>query len=63
MRRIRELNKKLREHKTPTVDQSVAHMIVDRRSGPADRRQNHTFILKDRRSGIADRRQKNSFRP
>ena len=63
MRKIREFNKKLRDHKTPSVDQRVDHKIVDRRSGQADRRQTHTFILKDRRSGIADRRRNNNFRP
>ena len=63
MRRIREFNKKLKVPKTPTIDQRDDHKIVDRRSGLADRRQNHTFILKDRRSGIADRRKRNSFRP
>ena len=63
MRRIREFNKNLRESDTPTLNESVDQPSVERRSGLADRRKNHTFILNDRRSGIADRRKKPRFKP
>ncbi|MDX1707411.1 MAG: hypothetical protein R3274_02350 [Desulfobacterales bacterium] len=63
MRKIREFNKKLRQRKTARVEPSVDQTAVDRRSGLADRRKNHTFISDDRRSGIADRRKKDLFHP
>lgn len=63
MRRIREYNKNLKESSTPTFNERVVQSLVERRSGLADRRKNHTFILNDRRSGIADRRKKPRFRP
>jgi hypothetical protein len=62
MRRIREYNKNLRENSTPTFTDKVDQPFVEKRSGPADRRKKHTFILNDRRSGIADRRRKPRFR-
>jgi hypothetical protein len=58
MRRIREFNKRLREGKSVTVKNQADQQPADRRSGPADRRKNHTFISNDRRNGIADRRKK-----
>lgn len=63
MRRIRELNKNLKKSEAPTVNNRVDQPFVERRSGLADRRKNHTFILDDRRSGIADRRKKSRFKP
>lgn len=63
MRRIREYNKNLRKSSTPTFNESAAQPLEERRSGLADRRKNHTYILNDRRSGIADRRKKPRFRP
>jgi hypothetical protein len=63
MRKIREFNRNLKERSTPTVKEKVDQPFVERRSGPTDRRKNHTFILNDRRSGIADRRKKPRFRP
>ena len=63
MRRIREYNKNLKESSTPTFKEKVAQALEERRSGLADRRKNHTFILNDRRSGIADRRKKPRLRP
>jgi hypothetical protein len=58
MRKIRKFNKDLKESSTPTVNERVDQPLVERRSGLADRRKHHTFILNDRRSGIADRRKK-----
>jgi hypothetical protein len=63
MRKIRELNKRLRADKKPIVKKSSDTAFVERRSATADRRKIHTFIASDRRSGIADRRQNRKFRP
>ena len=63
MRKIREFNKNSKETSTSTVNERVDQPFAERRSGPADRRKNHTFILNDRRSGIADRRKKPRFKP
>jgi hypothetical protein len=63
MRKIRELNKLLRDGKKPVVTKPLSdRALVERRSGPADRRKIPTFIANDRRSGIADRRQNNKTR-
>ena len=58
MRKIRELNKLLKEGKKPVVNRPSDNALVERRSGLADRRKIPTFIATDRRSGIVDRRQK-----
>jgi hypothetical protein len=58
MRKIREFNKRLREGKSATVKNQADQQFADRRTGPADRRKDHTFISNDRRSGIANRRKK-----
>jgi hypothetical protein len=56
VRKIRELNKKLRDsEKPPSKNQSNAS-FSERRSGIKDRRKINTYIWNDRRSGIADRR-------
>ena len=57
MKKIRELNKRLRAGKKPPVKKPSDTAFVERRSATADRRKIHTFIANDRRSGIADRRQ------
>ncbi len=62
MRRIREFNKSQKESLQSKVNERVDQPFVERRSGLADRRKNHTFILNDRRSGIADRRKKAKLR-
>ena len=59
MRKIRELNKRLRSDKKPVVNKPSDTDFAERRSATADRRKIHTFIANDRRSGIADRRQQN----
>jgi hypothetical protein len=58
MRKIRELNKLLKEGKKPVVNKPKGTAFVERRSGLPDRRKIHTFIANDRRSGIVNRRQK-----
>ena len=63
MRKIRELNKLLKDGKNPVVNKPSGTAFVERRSGLADRRQIHTFIANDRRSGIVDRRQKDKIIP
>jgi hypothetical protein len=63
MRKIRELNKLLKDGKKPVVNKPPSDTaFVERRSGLADRRKIHTFIANDRRSGIADRRQNDKTR-
>ena len=55
-RKIRELNKKIRENKK-LVDERIGNSsFVERRSGLKDRRKVHTYLADDRRCGIADRR-------
>ena len=56
MRKIRELNKRLKEGKKPVLKKASGTAFVERRSGLADRRKIPTFIANDRRSGIVDRR-------
>jgi len=63
MRKIRELNKRLKDGKKPTVNKPSDTAFAERRSAPADRRKIHTFIANDRRGGIADRRKKDKARP
>lgn len=63
MRKIRELNKLLKEGKKPVVNKPSDTAFVERRSGQADRRKIPTFIANDRRSGIVDRRQKDKIIP
>ena len=64
MRKIRELNKLLKEGKKPVVNTPSSNTaLVERRSGPADRRKTPTFIANDRRSGIADRRENDKIKP
>jgi hypothetical protein len=63
MRKIRELNKLLKDGKKPFVNKPASDTaFVERRSGLADRRKILTFIANDRRSGIADRRQNDKTR-
>ena len=57
-RKIRELNKKIRENKGLTDERSRKSSFVERRSGLKDRRKVHTYLANDRRCGIADRRKK-----
>jgi hypothetical protein len=63
MRRIRELNKLLKEGKIRVANKPSGNDFVERRSGRADRRKIPTFIANDRRSGIVDRRQNDKNRP
>jgi hypothetical protein len=64
MKKIRELNKLLRDGKKPVVSKPAPDTTyVERRSGRADRRRIPTFIADDRRSGIADRRQTDKTGP
>jgi hypothetical protein len=63
MRKIRELNKLLREGNKPVVNKPSDNAFVERRSATGDRRKIHTFIANDRRSGIVDRRQKDKIIP
>jgi len=55
-RRIRELNKKIRENINLIDESRRSTSFVDKRSGLKDRRNSHTFLANDRRCGIADRR-------
>jgi hypothetical protein len=56
MRKIRELNKKLRDSEKPLGKNLSNASFSERRSGIKDRRKINTYIWNDRRSGIADRR-------
>ena len=56
MRKIRELNNKLKDG-TKLVAKDLSNAsFAETRSGLKDRRKLYTFIMDDRRSGIADRR-------
>jgi hypothetical protein len=57
-RKIRELNKKLRNNSNAVFKDLTDVSFSEKRSGLKDRRNLHTFIMNDRRSGIADRRRK-----
>ena len=57
-RKIRELNKKLKNNSNTAFKNFADASFSDKRSGPKDRRKLHTFLMNDRRSGIADRRRK-----
>jgi hypothetical protein len=57
-RKIRELNKKIKENINIADKSSRKNSFAKRRSGPIDRRRVHTFLADDRRCGIADRRKK-----
>ena len=57
-RKIRELNKKIRENINLEDKSSRESTFTERRSGTKDRRKVHTFLADDRRCGIADRRKK-----
>jgi len=63
MRKIRELNKRLKEGKNPVENKPSGAAFVERRSSLSDRRKIPTFISNDRRSGIVDRRQKDKIIP
>jgi hypothetical protein len=63
MRKIRELNKLLRDSKKPVVNKPSGNAFVEKRSATGDRRKIPTFIANDRRSEIVDRRQKNKIKP
>jgi hypothetical protein len=58
MRKIRELNKKLRDNANATLKNFADTSFSERRSGPKDRRKLHTYLMNDRRCGIADRRRR-----
>jgi hypothetical protein len=58
MRKIRELNKKIRENINLIDESSEDTSFVEKRSGAKDRRNVHTFLADDRRCGIADRRKR-----
>ena len=60
-RKIRELNKKLRNNSNAAFKNLADTSSSDRRSGLKDRRKLQTFIMNDRRSGIADRRREKEF--
>lgn len=57
-RKIRELNKKLRNNSNAAFNNLADASFSEKRSGLEDRRKLHTYIMNDRRSGIADRRRK-----
>jgi hypothetical protein len=57
-RKIRELNKKIREGNYIVDKRSGDSPIIEKRSGLKDRRKVHTYLADDRRCGIADRRKK-----
>ena len=58
MRRIRKLNKKLKNNADTASKNFADASFSDRRSGPKDRRKLNTYLMNDRRSGISDRRRK-----
>ena len=55
MRKIRELNKKLRDSTSVCAEDLADVSFSERRCGIKDRRKIHTYIWNDRRSGLADR--------
>ncbi len=55
-RKIRELNKKLRNNSNTAFKNLADASFSERRSDLKDRRKMNTYIWNDRRSGIADRR-------
>jgi hypothetical protein len=55
-RKIRELNKKLRNSSNTVFKNLADASFSERRSDLKDRRKMNTYIWNDRRSGIADRR-------
>ncbi len=55
-RKIRELNKKLRNNSNTAFKNLADASFSERRSDLKDRRKMNTYICNDRRSGIADRR-------
>ena len=57
-RKIRELNKKLRNNSNTASKNLADAAFSEKRSGLKDRYRIHTFIMNDRGSGIADRRRK-----
>ena len=57
-RKMRELNKGIRENIYLKDESSRNTSFVEKRSSSKDRRKTHTFLANDRRSGIADRRNK-----
>jgi len=57
-RKIRELNKKIRENLNFIDVSGTDTSFVEKRSSLKDRRKAHTFLADDRRCGIADRRKK-----
>ena len=56
MRKIRELNNKLKDGTKLVAKDITNASFAETRSGLKDRRKLYTFIMDDRRSGIADRR-------
>ena len=61
-RKIRELNKILRNNSNPALSNLADASFFERRSGLKDRRKLQTFIMNDRRSGIADRRKNSALK-
>ena len=57
-RKIRELNKKLRNNAKTTSKNFADTSFSERRTGPKERRKLHTYLMNDRRCGIADRRRR-----
>ena len=55
-RKIRELNKKIRENLIYMDEYRRTTSFVERRTGLKDRREQHTYLAHDRRSGLAERR-------
>jgi hypothetical protein len=55
-RKIRELNKKLRNNSNTAFKNLADASFSERRSDLKDRRKMNTYIWNDQRSGIADRR-------
>ncbi len=55
-RKIRELNKKLRNNSNTVFKNLADASFSERRSDLKDRRKMNTYIWNDPRSGIADRR-------
>ena len=57
-RKIRELNKKLRNNAKTTSKNFADTSFSERRTGPKERRKLNTYLMNDRRCGIADRRRR-----
>ena len=58
MRKIRELDKEIRENNDSVEEGRMATSTIERRTGQKERRKQYTYLAHDRRSGIADRRKR-----